>query len=56
MPEQSLPVHRVRDGFLAEARRRPERVRVIDAAAPVEVVQQHIRKEVEGVVATGPRT
>src|SRR5262249_15093526 len=38
---------RVREGFLAEARRRPERIRVVDASQPVEVVQECIRKEVE---------
>ncbi len=46
---------RVRDGFLAEARRRPDRIRVIDAGPPVEVVQAHIRKEVERVLGAGPR-
>jgi dTMP kinase len=34
---------RVRQGFLAEARRRPERVRVIDASPPVEDVQAAVR-------------
>jgi dTMP kinase len=37
---------RVRAGFLAEADRRPERVRVVDAAPPVDVVQEAIRREV----------
>jgi dTMP kinase len=37
---------RVRIGFLTEARRRPESVRVIDAAPPVEAVQEAIRAEV----------
>jgi dTMP kinase len=46
---------RVRAGFLAEARRRPERIRVIDAAADVDAVQQQIRQEVGRVLATGPR-
>jgi dTMP kinase len=46
---------RVREGFLSEARRRPGRVRVIDAGAAVEVVQQRIRKEVGSVLGPGPR-
>jgi dTMP kinase len=46
---------RVRDGFLAEARRRPDRTRVIDAGPPVEVVQERIREEVERVLAARPR-
>src|SRR5262249_43135452 len=40
---------RVRAGFLAEAQRRPERVRVVDAGQPVEVVHEAIRREVERV-------
>ncbi len=46
---------RVRGGFLAEAQRRPERIRVIDASAPVEPVQRLIRQEVERVLAARPR-
>jgi dTMP kinase len=46
----------VRDGFLIEARRQPERIRVVDAGGSIEVVQQHIRKEVERVLAARPRT
>jgi dTMP kinase len=37
---------RLRQGFLAEARRWPERIRVVDASVPVEIVQQAIRREV----------
>jgi dTMP kinase len=37
---------RVRQGFLAEARQRPDRIRVIDAADTVERVQDRIRAEV----------
>jgi dTMP kinase len=37
---------RVREGFLAEARRCPERVRVIDAGPPAAEVQEAIRREV----------
>jgi dTMP kinase len=37
---------RVREGFLAEARRRPDRIRVLDAARPPDAVQEDIRREV----------
>jgi dTMP kinase len=33
---------RVREGFLAEAQRRPEMIRVIDASLPPDVVAEHI--------------
>jgi dTMP kinase len=46
---------RVRQGFLTEARRQPDRIRVIDATPPIPVVQEHIRQEVARVMATGPR-
>jgi dTMP kinase len=46
----------VREGFLTEARRRPDRIRVIDATPSIEVVHQRICKEVQGVLAAGPRT
>lgn len=45
---------RVRDGFLAEARRRPERVRVVDANAAVEEVHARICQEVRRVVESHP--
>jgi dTMP kinase len=46
----------VREGFLAEARRRPERIRVVDGSLPVEVVQARILQEVsKSVLETGPR-
>jgi dTMP kinase len=38
---------RVRDGFRAEAALRPDRIRVLDATPPVDVVQEAIRREVE---------
>jgi dTMP kinase len=47
---------RVREGFLAEAWRRPDRIRVIDAGPSVEVVHALICKEVERVLGAGPRT
>jgi dTMP kinase len=45
---------RVREGFLAEARRHPERVRVVDAAGPVEAVHERIRQEVARVMEARP--
>ncbi len=38
---------RLRRGFLAEARRCPQRIRVVDAAAPVTAVHEAICREVE---------
>jgi dTMP kinase len=38
---------RVREGFLSEARRRPERICVVDAAQPVEIVHERIRQELQ---------
>jgi len=35
---------RLRDGFLAEAARRPDQIRTIDAARPVDAVQAEIRR------------
>jgi dTMP kinase len=37
---------KVRAGFLAEARRRPERFRIIDATPGVEIVQEKLRQEI----------
>ncbi|MSQ94154.1 MAG: dTMP kinase [Gemmataceae bacterium] len=42
---------KVRDGFLAEAAHRPERVRIVDAMAVVDVVQQRLRDEIQTVLA-----
>jgi dTMP kinase len=38
---------KVRAGFLAEAQRRPERIRVVDGSQPSEVVQASIRNHVQ---------
>ncbi len=46
---------RVREGFLAEARRRPERIVVVDSAAPVEEVHARICQEVSRVLGADPR-
>jgi dTMP kinase len=46
----------VRQGFLDEAKRRPGRIRVIDAAGHVAEVQARIRKEVADVLATSRGT
>jgi dTMP kinase len=46
---------KVRQGFLTEARRRPERIRVVNAAGPVEEVHGLIRQEVERVLAARAR-
>jgi dTMP kinase len=42
---------RVRQGFLAEARRQPDRIRVIDAGPPVGDIQAAIRAAVEPFLA-----
>ena len=41
---------RVREGFLVEARRHPERICVVDAAGPVEAVHERICQEVARVM------
>jgi dTMP kinase len=46
---------RVRAGFLTEAQRRPERFRVVDADASLDVVQDKIRQEVARVLAAHQR-
>ena len=46
---------RVREGFLAEARRRPERVRVLDASGTLEQVHELVCEEVARVLAAHPR-
>jgi dTMP kinase len=47
---------RVREGFLTEAQRRPDRVRVIDARPNIAAVHELICKEVLRVLGTGPRS
>lgn len=42
---------RIRHGFLAEARRRPERICVVDAAGSVGDVQEAIRREIQGILS-----
>ena len=46
---------RVREGFLAEAARRPERIRVVDGSGSIQAVQEAIRREVALVLAAHPR-
>ena len=46
---------RVREGFLAEAQRRPQRIRIVDADQPVQAVHQQICEEVARVLAAGAR-
>jgi dTMP kinase len=46
--------HRVRAGFLAEAERDPQRVRVINAARPVETVRRAISQEVLSALGLEP--
>jgi dTMP kinase len=47
---------RVRDGFLEEARRQPDRIRVVDASGSLAEVHDKICKEVAVVLASGPWT
>ncbi len=46
---------RVREGFLTEAQRHPDRIRVVDASRSVEEVHAQICKEVARVLAAHPR-
>ena len=45
----------VRQGFLAEAQARPDRIRVVDAARPVEAVAADVAREVERVLEARTR-
>ena len=55
--ERRGPAHQeaVRQGFLAEANARPDRIAVVDAGGSVEAVQANIVREVERVLGTGAR-
>ncbi|MCI0461259.1 MAG: dTMP kinase [Gemmataceae bacterium] len=46
---------RVREGFLAEAHRRPEQIRIVDASASIEEVHARICQEVSRVLGADPR-
>jgi dTMP kinase len=46
---------RVRDGFLHEARQRPQTIHVLDADRPVEEIHARICREVADVLGTDPR-
>ena len=53
LESRGLDYHRrVRDGFLAEAARQPERIRVIDARGVLDEVQAQIRRVVQQYLAT----
>jgi dTMP kinase len=41
---------RLRNGFLAEAAARPDRIAIVDAARSIEVVQAEIRRRAEAVL------
>jgi dTMP kinase len=47
---------RVRAGFLTEAKRRPERIRVVDASGTVEGIHEQIIQEVRRVLAADSRS
>ena len=47
---------RVREGFLAEAKRQPDRICVINAGQSPEAVQEAIRREVSRVLAASSRS
>jgi dTMP kinase len=53
MESRDIAYHqRVREGFLNEARRQPERIRVIDATGTIERIHADICQEVARVLAT----
>jgi dTMP kinase len=52
MEEKGMAYHqRVRDGFLAQAARHPDRIQVIDASMEIETVTEQIWLAVEGALA-----
>jgi dTMP kinase len=57
MESRDSPYHeRVRAGFRTEALRNPERIHIIDAGGSIAEIQQRIRQEVAGVLATCSRS
>jgi dTMP kinase len=56
LESRSLDYHeRVRQGFLTEAKRRPERIHVIDARPGVDQVQEALRREVARLLDSDSR-
>jgi dTMP kinase len=54
MEQQGADFHaRVRQGFLTEAAQAPDRIAVVNAARPVEVVQAEIRQAAERFLGRG---
>ena len=48
MEQRDLDYHeRVRRGFLTEAARHPDRIRLVDATLPTDIVQAELRREIE---------
>src|SRR5262249_29428859 len=55
LESRDLEFHqRVREGFLVEARHRPDRIRVVDAGGSIKELHQAICQEVARVLAAGP--
>lgn len=53
MESKAVEFHaKVREGFLAEARRWPDRIQVVDADQPIPVVHENICKKVDSLLAT----
>lgn len=48
--------HRVREGFLDQARRRPDRIVVVDARQPPDAVQKILREETSRRLQMSPQT
>jgi len=44
--------HRVREGYLRLAESAPDRIRIVDAAKPIEDVARHIREDADALLAT----
>ena len=57
MESKPIEYHRrVRTGFLTEAQRHPEKIRVIDASGNVEAVQAEVRRQVAALLDVRPAT